>query len=287
MNAHPIESWTPQRMRELMLRVDQRDFPANLEHLWDVEQERYIETCRRIPPAVSTESRILDLGSSRPWLPFIQVILGFRQIVLNTSYPDSHFVDDGLTIRGEPDADVRVSVFDVERERFPHEDDSFDVVLCLEVLEHLAIDPMAMMAEINRVLKPGGTLVLSTPNAVRYRNVVNMLLGEHPAGWTPFNGYDHNRHNREYTAAEIDLLLRAAGLTPGEITTFGNKPQSRRRQVMQGLVRMALRPVPGCPPSWRNDTILATGCKTSTRIDRRPSWLYFDPAEYAHVATTQ
>ncbi len=49
-------------------------------------------------------------------------------------------------------------------EHLPFADDSFDVIVMLEVIEHTCSD-MAALAEIRRVLKVGGTLVLSTPNA--------------------------------------------------------------------------------------------------------------------------
>ena len=57
-----------------------------------------------------------------------------------------------------------VDLFDAEKDRFPYEDAYFDTVLCCELIEHLPNDPMYMMAEINRILKPGGHLVLTTPN---------------------------------------------------------------------------------------------------------------------------
>ena len=209
---------------------------------------------------------------------------GSQWHLLNTAYPDSGIVKDGLRVKDTTPADVTVSVFDVERHRYPHEDASFDVVLCLEVLEHLAVDPMAMMSEVNRVLKPGGTLVLSTPNAVRHSNVVKMILGEHPLGWTPYNGYDGNRHNREYTPSEIDQLFRAAGFTPSEVTTFGSKRRGLRRDLMKVVVATALTPFRNCPSRWRRDVILAVGTKTSPVRLRRPPWLYFDMAERVHTA---
>jgi SAM-dependent methyltransferase len=46
----------------------------------------------------------------------------------------------------------------------PVEDGSFDAVLCVEVLEHLP-DPVAALRELSRVLKPGGTLLLTAPFA--------------------------------------------------------------------------------------------------------------------------
>ena len=57
-----------------------------------------------------------------------------------------------------------LELFDAEKDRFPYADGYFSTVLCCELVEHLTEDPMHMMAEINRILRPGGHLVLTTPN---------------------------------------------------------------------------------------------------------------------------
>jgi len=54
--------------------------------------------------------------------------------------------------------------FDVEREPFPFPDNAFDVVMWCEVIEHLNENPVFTLSEIHRVLKPGGAVVISTPN---------------------------------------------------------------------------------------------------------------------------
>lgn len=273
-HQHPVDRLSDAELREIFFRVDTEGFPSDLDQLWKVEGARYRQTLRRIPQAADGASAILDLGSTRAWLPFLQLVLGYRRIVQNTNYPESGFVGEEVRVRGAEGADVRVSVFDVERDEFPLEDDSFDVVLCLEVLEHLCIDPMGMMAEVNRVLKQGGTFVLTTPNAVRAANVVNAILGEHPYGWAPYNGFDGNRHNREYTPREIEKLLCCGGFAPTEVTTFGNKRRGFTRELMKALVSPLLG-----RGRWRKDVIVAVGRKISKLIERRPGWLYFDMAE--------
>jgi len=59
------------------------------------------------------------------------------------------------------------------------DDDSFDVVVAGELLEHLR-DPHALVAEIHRVLRPGGTFVASVPNAYRLKGRVLFLFGRPP-----------------------------------------------------------------------------------------------------------
>src|SRR5271165_1747591 len=50
--------------------------------------------------------------------------------------------------------------FNVEKDSFPFADSAFDVVLFCEILEHLLLDPLVPLREIQRVLKIGGTLIL-------------------------------------------------------------------------------------------------------------------------------
>ena len=98
----------------------------------------------------------------------------------------------------------------VEREAFPFENDAFDVVLLCEVIEHLLMDPLAALREINRVLRPGGRLVLTTPNVNRLDNVLSMIAGSNI--YDPYSGYGpYGRHNREYNLDELGRLLKFGG----------------------------------------------------------------------------
>ncbi|MDD5270474.1 MAG: class I SAM-dependent methyltransferase [Candidatus Omnitrophica bacterium] len=57
---------------------------------------------------------------------------------------------------------VECAVVDISSEKFPLKDDSFDIVLCLETLEHLE-NPHHCVWEMKRVLKEGGTFIASIP----------------------------------------------------------------------------------------------------------------------------
>jgi len=104
----------------------------------------------------------------------------------------------------------RCATFNVEEDPFPHPTDSFDVVLFCEMIEHMLMDPMATLRQIHRVLKPGGTLILTTPNVARIDNVLRLLHGANL--YDPYSGYGpYGRHNREYTRHELHRLLDFAG----------------------------------------------------------------------------
>ena len=64
---------------------------------------------------------------------------------------------------------------DINRERLPLAENSADIVTALEVIEHL-VNPDNMLQEIYRILKPGGYLVITTPNLASYINRARLLF---------------------------------------------------------------------------------------------------------------
>jgi SAM-dependent methyltransferase len=58
-------------------------------------------------------------------------------------------------------------------------DNSVDIVIAGEIIEHL-INPFRFLKEINRILKKGGELILSTPNAVDLKSRIKVLFGRLP-----------------------------------------------------------------------------------------------------------
>ena len=62
----------------------------------------------------------------------------------------------------------------------PYEDDYFHLIIFTEVLEHLVVPPSVVLKEVRRVLRPGGKLVLSVPNAAALHSRLMLLFGITP-----------------------------------------------------------------------------------------------------------
>jgi SAM-dependent methyltransferase len=103
--------------------------------------------------------------------------------------------------------------FNIENDVFPYSDGEFDLIIFAEIIEHLLNDPCKVLREIKRILKPNGTLILTTPNVARLENITKLISGTNI--YDPYSGYGpYGRHNREYNRHELDQLLRFEGFKP-------------------------------------------------------------------------
>jgi SAM-dependent methyltransferase len=124
-------------------------------------------------------------------------------------------------------------------EPIPVGDDEADAVLLADVIEHLPGSPLPLLGEIRRVLRPGGLLVLTTPNATRVHARLRLLFGR--SVWPPLDvvlGPDaiHPSHHREYTRADLERVLALAGFETRAV-----------EMVEERLLRVA--------PAWAADAL--------------------------------
>lgn len=116
----------------------------------------------------------------------------------------------------------------------PFEDHSFDYVLFLETIEHLK-NPFAVVNEISRVLKPNGTLIISTPNILNLGSRFRFLLDgsfdffrEPLLDYSKFHqGNLHNMHIVVWRYHELEWMLFESGLTAEKVHADHLKPGLR------------------------------------------------------------
>lgn len=198
-----------------------------------------------VPPRTGA-GRLLELGSP----PFhtsllVQKLRGYEIT------PTAGVLDERRTLtqtvhsklHGEEHS-FDCACFDLEHERFPFADGAFDVVLFCEVIEHLFENPVFTLSEIHRVLRPGGTLIVSTPNAARSGNLMRLWFGANVFDayhlGSPLRG---SRHSREYTMAELAGLIGGCGfgLEVAAGRNLGQIQYTRRTRKLEPVFRLLTR----------------------------------------------
>jgi len=239
---------------------------------------RLEKTLSLIPPG-GAEDRILEMGAYLQITPALKTRLGYGE-VRGCYYGPAGKVDHKRVVSAAGEVfECDLDLFDAEKDVYPYPDEYFATVLCCEVLEHLAVDPMHMLAEINRVLRPGGRLVLTTPNIASLRAISALLLGYHPGLFSVYlkpssEPSGEARHHREYTPIEIHLLLEDAGFEVERLETgpFRQAPAPQLAWVRHLLERYRLS------TELRGEGIYAVGRKKGAVKNRFPEWLY-SPSE--------
>ena len=227
-----------------------------------------------ITPSGGPEDRVLEMGAYLQITPALKNRLGYGE-VRGCYYGPAGQVDHRTVTSesGETFA-CEIDLFDAEKDCFPYPNESYSTVLCCELLEHLASDPMHMMLEIHRILKPGGSLVLTTPNLASLRSLAGILQGFNPQLFSSFirprNGVVDARHAREYTPYELRKLLEDSGfeVTLLETGPFREEPKPEYAWVEHLLDRYLLS------REHRGDGIYIVGRKAGQPRERYPAWLY-------------
>jgi glycosyltransferase involved in cell wall biosynthesis/SAM-dependent methyltransferase len=238
-------------------------------------KSRFVHTLEIIPPGDESKS-ILEMGAYMQITPALRFELGYGY-VRGCYYGEQGRIDHKSSVSATGEVfECDIDHFDAEKHTYPYEDASFDTVLCCELIEHLFTDPMHMMSEINRILKPGGHLVLTTPNIGSLRAVSAILLGYHPSFFPAYirprkeDEEAEARHNREYVPMEVQHLLEDSGFELVRLETgeFLNEPHPEFGWVTHLLERYRLG------HNLRGDGIYAVGRKSGPVRNRWPDWLY-------------
>ncbi len=168
----------------------------------------------------SKAESILDVGCGRGFylkllsiFPFVKKLTG---VEIRADYADK--------ARELTKDDNRIAIVEGSIYELPFKNNSFDLIICSEVLEHLEND-MSGLVELNRVLKPGGKIIITVPNKnfPFLWDPLNALLakfGRHISKdiwWLAGIWADHERL---YSPDEIETLIKKSGLKVITVNQF-------------------------------------------------------------------
>jgi 2-polyprenyl-3-methyl-5-hydroxy-6-metoxy-1,4-benzoquinol methylase len=131
---------------------------------------------------------------------------------------------------------MRPACTNLNKGHLPYNDESFDIITCIEVVEHV-IDPQNLLKELYRVLGTKGYLVLTTPNIRYLRNLRTLLFN----GTFPHTTTDSfvwgGGHLHYFTRKDLASLLQSAGFTQIEFLINPNQfTRSFKRLLIRKLI---------------------------------------------------
>jgi SAM-dependent methyltransferase len=151
---------------------------------------------------VTAGDLVLDLGAGQGRHAYGAFDLGARVVALDYSAADAKDCGAFLAALVEEKGSGSATALCGDALRLPFTDETFDRVICAEVLEHIADDRRAMR-EIHRVLRPGGTAALTVPR-----------FGPELVCWALSDDYHltPGGHVRIYRWSVLSARVREAGL---------------------------------------------------------------------------
>jgi 2-polyprenyl-3-methyl-5-hydroxy-6-metoxy-1,4-benzoquinol methylase len=147
--------------------------------------------------------------------------------------------------------------------------ESFDRVFLCEVMAHLPVPPYLYLRRLRLALRPGGVLIVSTPNLHRIRNIALLLAGREPFGRfsLPEAGTWDGRF-LDFSASHLRWQLERAGFADVvvEAREFGHRASSLRARV----ANVALRPLTLVPHLRYN--LVATAFRRRSKAEPFSIW---------------
>lgn len=270
-------------IRRYLLAVEQPAAEREAYRLWvDLSLPRLLRTLGLVPQGGKGQ-RCLEIGSK----PYTMTLLmrKFRDYeldLINYSSTGQCPTRETLTLPAYGETHELVSdLRDVEHEPLPFPAARFDGVLCCELLEHLIADPLAMLSEIQRVLRPEGWLILTTPNVANIGNILHLIHGRNV-----YHPYERVfgptwRHNREYTPREVVDLLEGTGFVVNQVIVEDTAAPGLRRPLSQRVLQRILQAWYRIPYGHQ---LYVRARRGSTFRPYYPSWLFAGEDRVAALA---
>jgi 2-polyprenyl-6-hydroxyphenyl methylase/3-demethylubiquinone-9 3-methyltransferase len=210
-SAHAASWWDPAGSFRPLHRLN----PARLAFIRDALDAHFRRDPRSLAPFAGLS--LCDIGCGGGLITEPMARLGFAVTAIDAD-ADAIAVARAHAAVGGLDIDYRSET----AEPLAAGKRQFDVVLALEIIEHVA-DPAALLAACSALIKPGGAFIGATLNRTPQSYALAIVGAEYVMRWLPRGTHDWRRFLRP---SEFVLGLRRAGLTPTRLKGLRYRPLS-------------------------------------------------------------
>lgn len=191
---------------------EERYSSSSMLALGEIERNLRISTILELSAACGPK-RILDIGCSDGFL---------SRLLKERTGAEIVGIEGSSTAAAQArEVCTRVHEIFLGSDPIPEEDRSFDLVVVGEVIEHV-FQTEDMLEELRRVTRPGGHVLLTTPNLAAWFNRIMILMGHHPlfsdigvretnAGNPYIKAFTPPGHIRAFTMSSLSDILRRTG----------------------------------------------------------------------------
>lgn len=223
-----------------------RQYPPSLVDEQAADIDRISDHISMVADRVGTNVELLDLCGGIGLFSVGCAAVGMRVTLIDDFGDSNNRPIAQETLRIHQKLRVRVLAGDVASAQFEVPPASMDVLTCFDALEHWHHNPRRILHAAYSWLRPGGLLVLQTPNCVNLRKRITIPFGK--GKWSPFDhwyGEDTFRgHVREPDVDDLRRIGRDLALREVEIlgrNWLGSVGRSGAMALMTGTVDKALR----------------------------------------------
>jgi 2-polyprenyl-3-methyl-5-hydroxy-6-metoxy-1,4-benzoquinol methylase len=168
--------------------------------------------------AVGAGARVGDVGGGISLLAPSLATLGYRCLLVD-DFADRWHQENRDALEIHRKAGVEIHSADITADSFELENETFDAIVSFDVIEHLHNSPRRLLQKLVAALRPGGVLVIGTPNCVNLRKRITTPLGI--GKWSLMSEwYDaptFRGHVREPDVKDLQYIAKDLGLADWEI----------------------------------------------------------------------
>lgn len=250
----------------------------------------YFDMVRKIAKWAGTDAKVLDFGSGPCDKTALFSLVGMDVTAFDTLEDTWHTMEGNrekiLDFAKNVGIDFRLPRQDSP---LPFMEETYDVIMSHDVLEHFHSSPRPLLNTILQCLKPGGILAITVPNAANLRKRLHLLIGK-----TNYNRFDYfywypgkwNGHVREYVKSDLEQLNDFLCLQKLELSTY-----HLQLDVLPAWARAPYKAATVLAPGVRDSWMLIARKPenwepqyepTPDQFDKALNWHYFDLSSYEH-----